>query len=167
MVQRTVLPSWRGKPLHEKIQQYSQPINPRWTKRGNKCSKYYADGYQGKIADNCSEKRVNKRASNIQKKWKDTTALARRAVLDFSAGSIPNPVVGAIGWFGPKTWERRQKKGLNAKNHMVFHAQISGNVYYARGRHPDTAKWNGSEVTVVGSGSMCPMNREKSGSKGR
>ena len=158
MAQRTVVPSWRGKALHKKLQQYSQPINPRWTKTGDKCSKYYADGYRGSPANNCSEKRVNKRAKNILKKWKDTTDTARQAVRDFSAGSIKNPVVGAIGWFEPKTWQRRENSGKNEESNMAFHAQISGNVYFSRSRGPNTTKWDGDEVTVVGPGSTCPMN---------
>lgn len=166
MAQRTVLPSWRNRQLHKKLQQYSQPINPRWTKTGDKCRKYYVDGYSGTIANNCSKKRVNKRARNIRKKWKDTTVLARQAVLDFSAGSIPNPVVGAIGWFAPKVWERRENSGKNSKEHLVKHAKIDGNVYFAKDHRPDTTKWDGYEVTVVGPDSMCPMIIEKSGSQG-
>ena len=157
IVQRTVLPSWRHKKLHKKIQQYSQPINPRWTKNGDKCRKYYSRGYAGKIPRNCSQKRVNKRANNIRKEWKDTALLARKTVIDFIEGSIRNPVIGAIGWYAPKLWERRERKGTNIKARQVFHSQIDGNVYFARNRRPNTANWKGLEVTVVSKSTMCPM----------
>lgn len=157
IVQRTVLPSWRHKKLYKKIQQYSQPINPRWTKTGNKCSKYYSRGYAGKIPNKCSQKRVNKRANNIRKEWKDTALLARKTVIDFIEGSIPNPVIGVIGWYAPKLWERRERKGKNTKARQVFHSQIDGNVYFARNSKPNTTNWKGFEVTVVSKSTMCPM----------
>lgn len=148
LIQRTAIWKFRTWEWKRMIQAYSQPINPRWTRTGNKCSKYYKPGYVGVTPNNCNEKRVNKRAANIQKKWEDLHPIARQVVLEFIAGKIPNHIPGVVGWFAPGTWWSRDKKGINLKDNMVHHSEIDGNIYFAMNNRPDTTKWTGHEVTI-------------------
>jgi murein DD-endopeptidase MepM/ murein hydrolase activator NlpD len=148
LVQRTAIWKFRKWNWVRMIQAYSQPINPRWTRSGDKCSQYYKVSFGGTIPDRCSVRRVNARTENIQKKWKDVHPIARRVVLEFIAGKIPNHIPGAVGWFAPGTWRSREKNGANKKSNMVYHSTIDGNVYFAMNKRPDTSRWTTHEVMI-------------------
>jgi len=148
LVQRTAIWKFRKWSWVKMIQAYSQPVNPRWTKTGDKCSKYYQSSFNGAIPNRCSERKVNRRVGNIRKKWDDLHPIARRVVLEFVAGKIPNHIPGAVGWFAPRTWESRQKNGANRKSRMVYHSTIDGNVYFAMNKNPNTINWTSSEVVI-------------------
>jgi len=145
-------PKWT---LADLIRAYSQPINPKWTRTGSACKKYYAADFTGEIPDSCSVKRVDRRERNIAMTWADTALVARREVLAFAAGSTPNPVPGIVGWFAPGMWRKREGNGANAKDHMLEGPTIDGNVYVKLGKNPDTTAWKTDHVKVVGPGKSC------------
>lgn len=145
-------PKWT---LADLIRAYSQPINPKWTRTGSACKKYYAADFTGKIPDSCSVKRVDRREKNIQMGWADTALGARREVLAFVAGSTPNPVPGVVGWFAPGMWRKREGNGSNARDNMLEGPTIDGNVYVKLGKNPDTTAWKADHVKVVGPGKTC------------
>lgn len=88
--------------------------------------------------------------------WDETDELARRTALEFASGQMPNPLIGAVGWFAPGTWRSRERSGKNDSDNMVLHTEVSGNVYFAMDEGPDTTAWDGWEVTVVGPNEFCP-----------
>lgn len=145
-------PEWT---LADLIRAYSQPINPKWTRTGSACKKYYAADFTGEIPDSCSVKRVDRRERNIAMTWADTALVARREVLAFAAGSTPNPVPGMVGWFAPGMWRKREGNGANAKDHMLEGSTIEDNVYVKLGKNPDTTAWKADHVKVVGPGKSC------------
>lgn len=157
LIQRTGIWNFRTWSLKKMVQAYSQPVNPKWTRTGGKCRKYYEDDYEGRVPGGCSERRVDRRASNVRMSWDETDEIARRAVLDLAAGRLENDLPGVVGWFAPGTWRSREHNGANDEDNMVSHSEIDGNVFFAMDRRPDTTGWQGHEVTIVGPDSMCPM----------
>jgi hypothetical protein len=152
-------PSWRPKSLGDLIRAYSQPINPRWTRTGKYCKKYYAEDYEGEVPDNCSESRLKRRDQYRGIAWSAIDATARDAVVQFGAGTLDNPVPGAVGWFAKGLWKKREQSGKNAEEHMVFQSEIEKNVYFyadGPGAALDTRSWTASEVVVAGPGNACP-----------
>ena len=149
LVQRTAIRKFRKWSWVKMIQAYSQPINPRWTSSGDKCSQFYKSSFGGTIPERCSVRRVNRRSENIGKKWEDVHPVARRVVLEFIAGQIPNHIPGAVGWFAPGTWKSRERNGKNKEENMVYHSTIDGNVYFAMNKNPDTTKWTTHELIII------------------
>lgn len=152
-------PKWE---LSELAWAYSQPISPAWRREGVKCAKYYAPGFTGTIAEECSEKRVQLREEYGRIAWDDISVVARRAVLDFAAGTLANPVPGAVGWFAPGQWRKQDASGSNAKTHKVKLAEIDGNVYFELSAKPDTRDWTTAAVTVAGPGQACSIRPQPS-----
>ena len=158
LTQRTGIWNFRKWSLKRMVQAYSQPVNPKWTRSGKKCAKYYQPDWTDDIPKKCSKKRVNRREWNIKKlNWTNIHPITRRVVLAFAAGRIPNHISGVVGWFAPKTWESRETKGHNKTSNMIFHSEIDGNVYFSMNKNPNTTRWEDHEVTVVGPDTMCPM----------
>jgi hypothetical protein len=148
LVQRTAIWKYRKWSWVRFIQAYSQPINPRWTRSGKGCSRYYKSSFGGTIPEKCSVRRVNRRTENIRMRWEDVHPIARRVVLEFIAGKIPNHIPGAVGWFAPGTWKSREQSGLNKIKNMVYHSTIDGNVYFAMNKRPDTTHWTAHELII-------------------
>ena len=156
LVQRSGIWSFRTWDWQKFVQAYSQPVNPKWTRTGKYCKKYWAEGYTGKIADACSKKRVDLRDQYIAMSWDDTHVTARKAAIELATGSLANPAPGSVGWFDPGTWRSREKNGSNAKSHMVLVDTVDGNSYFAMDQNPDTRGWTADTVTVVGPNETCP-----------
>jgi hypothetical protein len=141
-------PTWRRRSLSDLIQRYSQPINVKWSRDGVYCRKY--DGAdQSAVPDQCSESRLRRRDVYRTVPWGEIHPTARRMVLEFADGRVPNPVAGAVGWFGKGMWTRREKAGENEREQMVMEAEIERNVFF-RSTKPDTRGWRGAEVVVAG-----------------
>lgn len=157
LIQRSAIWNFKSWDLKRLIQGYSQPINPIWTRTGNRCREFYTDDFTGEIPEQCSEKRVSRREANIAKDWADTAEIARYGVLEFAAGRTQNPIVGGVGWYAPGLWRSMEEKGANATHDRVFHTEVDGNIYFAMSKNPDTTSWDGFEVTVVPFDSFCPM----------
>jgi hypothetical protein len=151
-------PRWT---LADLIRAYSQPINPKWTRTGSACRQYYAPSFSGPIPDSCSLRRVERREHNITMVWADLAALARREVLDFAAGKTANPVPGAVGWFAPGMWKKREGNGSNTRDHMVAGPSIDGNVYVKLSSNPDTTAWTADRTRVVGPGQSCAATGQR------
>lgn len=156
IAQRSNIRVYKTWDLQKLIKAYSQPINPIWTRTGSKCESFYDPSFQGNVPERCSLRRIERREANIRKSWKDTAPIARQAVLDFAQGRSPNPIIGAVGWFAPNTWDSRERSGKNARNDQIFHSEIDGNVYYSLTTNPNTFHWDGSEAWVVPHGQACP-----------
>jgi len=160
MAQRTYWsPTWRPRSYGDLVQAYSQPISKKWSRTGKACRKYYADGYEGEIPDNCSEKRTARRAKYRGLAWSEIDETARSAVREFAAGRTANPVPGAVGWWAESLYQARERKGSNARDHTALHSVIEKNAFMvATGPNTslDTRAWTGAEVQVVGPGESCP-----------
>lgn len=76
------------------LEAFSQPINPRWAAGGEFC------GPGGRFVgtSSCSAEALARRARVTAKRWDQLTEASRSVALAFAAGSLPNPIPGAINW---------------------------------------------------------------------
>lgn len=96
IVQRFVL---RGKKyektLAELVQNFSQPVNPKWAPGGEYCSpggKYVAD-------PGCAPARLERRAKMRETGWSRSQLVAELGLVEeFAQGYISNPVPRAVDW---------------------------------------------------------------------
>ena len=134
------------------VQNYSQPVNERWTRHGPECGGY--SDAQVKAFDSghkCAAHRFPKRDKYRNLVWKDIAALARQQSVLWAQGKLQNPVPGSVGWFATGTWDKGEAKGYNASSweKRVKAFEIQQNVfYYSSAKNSDTQKWTGNETTV-------------------
>lgn len=153
--QRAFIGAHRKKSITLLSQQYSQPISRKWLKGGSRCKKYYRQNWDGSVPSNCRRSVVNRRSKNREATWDDLPFIAKDTVVEFVKGSIPNSVPGAVGWYSPKMWKKRENNGRNRKDNQEFHSEIDGNVYFYRSVRPNTGIWDASEVRVVTGNGFC------------
>ncbi|MEZ5534515.1 MAG: hypothetical protein R3F02_02720 [Thiolinea sp.] len=152
IIQRSHLRKIHFKNWRQFIQSYSQPINEKWLKTGDRCKEYYKSDFSGKINPNCSIKKIKRRAKNIDKKWNDLDLSTKRWVIDLAKGNQTNHIPGVIGWFAPKLWKKREKNGENREENMVYSTEIDGNIYFKKKK---TENWTIETVRVVPAGESC------------
>ncbi len=95
---------------------------------------------------------TKKQAKNLKKKWRDTSKLARKAVLNFVNGKSDNSVFTAIGWYSQKKWNKRERNGKNNKAHRIVVSEIDNRVFFTDGRKINFEL----AVYIVAAGESCP-----------
>ena len=158
MVQRVAFyPEHGKKGLSTFFRNFSQPINPRWTKEGLFCRK------GGEFSSHwmCRGDRPKDRAKLQATPWKLISEGSRLSALRFAHGLLDNPVPGSVNFIADCAKDGRaghtlvarhgyRKEGLSHSKKCVRGNSFYAEHYKAKGKRISSANWDGSEVRIHG-----------------
>lgn len=81
--------------LTQLVQNFSQPVNPRWTRDGSYCR----PGGKHAGTDGCAETRLRRREMLRRDHWQPSQLQQElQLVEEWAAGHVPNPVPKSVDW---------------------------------------------------------------------
>jgi len=135
MLQRFSLPAFRHTfpTLTSFVRAFSQPVNPRWMRGGDKC----ATGGSGYGTPDCAERLLDRREEMSSRDPATFSADVKAAIAALSKGSLANPVPRVVNF----------AVGDRAREYVAAHpgSQLVGCCYIIT---PESARWPNNYVAL-------------------